>query len=254
MSECTFTNDNNVVIKLPDHEYSGIFSTRDHHEVMLRRIVTSLINNNLINGNIIDTGAWIGDNTIPWAKNTKRKVYSIDPSQKNCEFIKTVCSLNDITNVEVICNALSDQKDIISTNDDMFHCMFANNASGKTVLAATTIDDLIKEHKIESYDLMHLDVEGMEFKVIKGAENSIREYEPIIIFEQHITIDNYKEIVKYLNDRQYRVFMINEILPGCRPDCRNLIAFPSIETCHKVVIGILNDSGIPSSIFQEVIV
>lgn len=253
MSNCTFTNDNNVVIKLPEHEYSDIFSTRDNHEVMLRRIVTTLINNNLINGNIIDTGAWIGDNTIPWAKNIKHKVYSIDPSPKNCEFIKTVCALNDITNVEVICNALSDKKDIISTNDDMFHCMFANNANGKTVLTATTIDDLVKENKIESYDFMHLDVEGMEFKVIKGAIESILKYEPIILFEQHITIDNYVDIVKYLNARQYRVFMINEILPGCRPDCRNLIAFPSLETLHKVIIDILSDSGIPSNIFQEVI-
>ena len=46
-------------------------------------------NNNVIdkNKNIIDLGAWIGDNSIPWAKNIDGIVYAIDPSKENCKYI-----------------------------------------------------------------------------------------------------------------------------------------------------------------------
>ena len=36
------------------------------------------------------------------------------------------------------------------------------------------------------------------------------------------TVKNKMKQIKFLKDRSYRVFMINETLPGCRLDCRNL--------------------------------
>ena len=36
------------------------------------------------------------------------------------------------------------------------------------------------------------------------------------------TVKNKMKQIKFLKDRSYRVFMINEVLPGCRLDCRNL--------------------------------
>jgi hypothetical protein len=54
-----------------------MFKKRDNHEVMFRRINTYLIKNKIIKNNIIDLGAWIGDNSIPWAKNIDGTVYAI---------------------------------------------------------------------------------------------------------------------------------------------------------------------------------
>ena len=88
MVSCVFANDNNVEIDLPDHECSGEFVLRDKHEVLFRRIHTFMIQNDYIAGNVIDAGAWIGDNAIPWAKNIKGIVYAIDPSERNCNFIQ----------------------------------------------------------------------------------------------------------------------------------------------------------------------
>jgi hypothetical protein len=61
--------------------------------------------------------------------------------------------------------------------------------------------------------------------VIQGAQNIIKKYRPIVAFEQHLTTDNYKEIITNLETFEYNVYLINEILPGCKFDCRNLIAF-----------------------------
>lgn len=42
---CVFTNDNYLKILLPEHDYSYIFSARDNHESVFRKINTILINN-----------------------------------------------------------------------------------------------------------------------------------------------------------------------------------------------------------------
>ena len=64
-----FTNDDYAKVYLPNHEFSDKFSTRDNHEIIFRKINTLLIKSKLINGNIIDLGCWIGDNSLPWSKN-----------------------------------------------------------------------------------------------------------------------------------------------------------------------------------------
>jgi hypothetical protein len=49
----------------------------------------------------------------------------------------------------------------------------------------------------------------------------------LISFEQHLEIDDYDIILSYLKKHNYTVFLIDEILPSCRHDCRNSIAFPN---------------------------
>ena len=226
---CKFKNDNDVLIKLIDHPFTANFCLRDNHEVMFRRINTFLINNNIIKKNIIDLGAWIGDNSIPWAKNIKDIVYAIDPSHDNCEYIRSTCKINEIENVSVLQYAISYTNELLSTNENLHHCSFVYNNPGKTginKLNAVSLDYLHDQNKIENIGYIHLDVEGMEHKVLQGSVNIIEKYRPIITFEQHLEIDDYSVISTFLKDRNYKVFLIDELLPGCRPDCRNSIAFP----------------------------
>lgn len=247
MSYCTFKNDNNVHILLLPHQFSNTFARRDNHEILFRRINTFLMNNNIINGNIIDLGAWIGDNSIPWAKHEKGHIYAIDPSPDNCKFIRDMCALNTIKNVTTLQYAISDTQELISTNDNINHCSFVYQSpgtTGATKLQAVSLDFLFEQQQIEKIGYIHLDVEGMEFKVLKGSDTLINTCRPIITFEQHLEIDNYNDILEYLNQRNYKVFLINEILPGCRHDCRNSIAFPNeiynstlIDSIHSYIGG-----------------
>lgn len=227
---CVYTNDNNITINLIDHLFSKDLARRDKHEVMFRRINTYLINNNIIqkNKNIIDLGAWVGDNSIPWAKNINGYVYAIDPSPENIRFITNTCEFNNILNVKCIQYAISDKNEILSTNDNINHCSFVygnelNNGNYKQ--EAVSLDYLYKEKHIDNIGYIHLDVEGMEYRILKGSSNIIDKYNPVITFEQHLEIDDYDIILTYLNQKKYKVFLIDEILEGCRHDCRNSIAF-----------------------------
>ena len=121
-----FKNDNNVSVKLIKHNFSKGFTIRKE-EVMFRRINTYLIKNKLINGNIIDLGAWIGDNTIPWAINLKHIIYAIDPSPSNINFIQLMSKANNIQNIITIQKAISEKNQILGTNQHINHCTFSDN-------------------------------------------------------------------------------------------------------------------------------
>jgi len=265
---CIFTNDNNTTIQLIEHPFSQTFALRDNHEVLFRRMHTYLMNNGVIKNNIIDLGAWIGDNTIPWAKrsdtkrsDTKRSdakrsdakrsnpnrslsdlkqsvIYAIDPSQENCNFINEMCQHNQIDNVKIFQTAISNKIEILSTNDDMYHCTFEPGVQGRNKVNAITLDHLFNIGEIENIGYIHLDVEGMEYKVVLGAEKIIDTCRPVITFEQHLETDNYDLILNHLLNKKYVVFLIDEVLPGCRPDCRNSIAFPEEIFNQSIVDGI----------------
>ena len=224
-----FHNDNNTNVILIDHQFSDHFKKRPSKEAGFRRISSYLLNNNYINGNIIDLGSWIGDNSIPWAKQIKDIVYAIDPSPNNIEYIELMCKANNISNIKTIQKAIADKNIILNTIHDIDHCTFNEKGEGKQTAEAVSLDYLLSEKIIENISYIHLDVESYEFSVIRGAVSLIKKFNPIIAFEQHLKTDNYDALSKFIYDMNYNVYIIDEQLPGCRPDCRNLIAFPVIK-------------------------
>ena len=238
--EVVFTNDNNVRIIVPFHSYSRLMAQRDNHEVLFRRIHSYLFQKQVIKGNVIDLGAWIGDNTVPWAKQTTAVIYAIDPSVKNCRYIQQVAAMNSVSNIKIIQKAISDKQESLYTRDNLHHCSFVYNKApegfGRGV-EAVSLDSLFSAKEIVDIGFIHLDVEGMEAVVVKGAEKLINDLRPLVTFEQHLELDDYKGLSAEFTKKGYRVYMINEVLLGCRPDCRNFIAFPS----EKVTDTLLTD-------------
>lgn len=232
-TSCIFANDGDVDIKVPNHKYSGDFCKRNAHEVLFRKINHWLITNKIIKRNIIDLGAWIGDNAIPWAKNIEGIIFAIDPSSENCEFIKMISEKNGIHNIKTIQKAISDSDRIISTKlefgDNLHHCCFNEHEDGKTKIESTSIDALVRSNQIYDIGYIHLDVEGMEYTVIKGAKCTIQDNLPVITFEQHLKSDDYMSLCGFLIEMGYNIAMINESLPGCYPDCRNFLAIHNTD-------------------------
>ena len=240
-----FPDDKNVVVMLDTrHKYSKVFAKRKDHEVIFRKINTYLIDSNIIRNNVIDLGAWIGDNSIPWSKNIHGTVYAIDPSSENCDFINHICKLNNIHNVKTLQYAISDKEELLSTEESSNHVSFNTDNIGIYKVTSKSLDYLLDNNVIEDIGYIHLDVEGMEFKVIKGSTKLIEKYKPIITFEQHLEIDDYKSLISYMSNN-YTVYMINEVLLRCRPDCRNFIAFPHYIDSSSLIKDITNTLNIP---------
>jgi FkbM family methyltransferase len=229
MESIFFPNDNNSMVLLPENEFFNLsFKIRPYHEIQFRKIVEFLLKEGIIKENIIDLGAWIGDNSVPWSiMNPHKIIYAIDPSESNCNYINKIIDINNLDNLIVIPRAISDKIETLSTNDDLNHCTLHQDENGKRKLESTSLDILYKQNFIDNVDFIHLDVEGMEYQVLLGAENLINRFRPIIAYEVHLITDkNIDNIKKFLISINYNIYLINEELPGCNLDCRNCLALP----------------------------
>jgi len=158
-------------------------------------------------------------------------------------------AVNKITNVKAIQVAVSDKIEKLTTNGNIDHCSFVynnQNNNGRHIEYAVTLDSLHEDGDVKDIGMIHLDVEGMEMRVLKGGEKLIDKYLPIITYEQHIELDDTEIIKTFLENKKFIIYMIDEILPGCRSDCRNMIAFPQhihteelIEEINKEFSNIL---------------
>lgn len=61
------------------------------------------------------------------------------------------------------------------------------------------LDKIFNFFSIDNADIIKIDVEGMEFDVLKGAESIIKKYNPVLYFEVNKKVsDNYSDIKEYL--------------------------------------------------------
>jgi FkbM family methyltransferase len=242
-----FPYDDNVKASVPKYgKFSFQFSQRPNHEIGFRRITTQLIKSGFINGNMIDLGAWIGDNSIPWALMQPNLVYAIDPSVENINYINEIAGINGCNNLVTIQDVICDAERLLTTNNDLHHAEFAIGSDGVTSIKSKSLDMIYDEGRISNVSFIHLDVEGMEFLVFQGAMKLVSKYRPICCYEQHLDTDDVSGLVKFLSDTSYISFIINESLPGCRPDCRNIFAFPAerYDFIYKAVLEKFINDGL----------
>lgn len=219
-------------------------------ESLFRKIVLELIDLNLIdkNKNIIDVGANVGDNSLPWAKIIDGVVYCVELSKINIEFIKELAKTNSIKNIKLFETCVSDKEEILSTNNNIeqghnvsfvydkkkWSLMWNKNENKKYSFKSTTFDILYEKNEINNITFFHIDVEGLELHVLNGSKKVIETFRPITVFEVHLNqkIPNKDDMINFFKDRDYVVYIIDE---SCgRKDCRNFLAIPT-EHNNKII-------------------
>lgn len=210
------------------HRHHAMYPERATCEPGLRALIKQLYESKVLDSskNIIDLGAWIGDNSLPWAKSITGDVFAIDPSSFNIDFIKHMCHLNNIHNVKTIISCISDKDETVYSDGSLTHTQFHTNKSG-VASKATSIDNLYRNEVIDNIEFIHLDVESFEYKVLCGSTNVINKFKPLIVWEHHLSESDTKTIIHMLDEMNYTTYMINESFPHCRPDCRNFISIQS---------------------------
>lgn len=219
-------------------QQSVTFSRRPGKEPLLRHIAFMLYEEGLIarTGSIVDIGAWIGANTLAWALMLEDPgvVVAIDPSSENLTFINLLAVENAIGNICLVPAVCSDlQGQTLFYSGDLSHTEFSADSNGDSSTRATTIDEVLYGLNLLSVGLMHIDVEGFELRVLRGASDTIRTARPVVIFEHHIKDHSMlQDLIDWFHELDYQVLMINEVLPGCREDCRNFLSVPSERWEH----------------------
>lgn len=247
----SFVNEGAIQVRLPKVSILEIVSgnsvlvdrnvdyqTRPFAEVLLRKTIYELYQSGYISRelSIIDIGSWISDNSIVWSHylSGPAKVIAIDPSRDNIAYGQELARINKIENIKFVQAVCAEKSGVkLDFDGSIDHASFKVSTTQNYILS-TTIDEIIAEDG-SPIGLFHVDVEGFELSVLKGALSVITCDLPVISFEQHISQENVDEISTFLKSFNYRIFMVNEVLPGCSLDCRNFIALPSEKGLPKLV-------------------
>lgn len=170
--------------------YGGYF------EPMVTAIINKFVKPGMV---VVDIGANSGCHTLRFAKLVGKngKVIAFEPMSPVFFKLKRNLELNNFNNVIPEKIALSDINEgekliyfrsswlLDKTSQDIIE-------EKKENINIITFDDYAERNKIKRIDFIKLDVDGYEYKVIKGAERSLRNFKPIMVFELgKVTLERY---------------------------------------------------------------
>ncbi len=167
---------------------------------------------------VLDIGANVGALTLLMASLTPQgRVIAIEPGPSTFARLKANVDLNPTLQkaVDIYQLGIADKPGMLYWQEDANVPGNAGllNQNGVEV-KVEALDDFVSQSSLERLDFIKIDVEGMEFEVIKGGLKTIAQYRPILYYETlesfrvNRGFDIYNQIFKLLQDLGYRQFAI----------------------------------------------
>lgn len=182
-----FKTFDNVVLEADISDYVGhhlYYGFQDlGHEALFR-----LVNK----GNIIlDIGTNLGATLLHFAALTGNKgfVYGFEPDPINYNNCLNNIALNGFTNIDVSQIGLGNKAGSfnlvvdIESNRGGNRISDAETSKNKTVITVERLDDWAEKKAVHAVNLIKIDVEGFEYKVLKGGENLVKKTMPTLFIE-----------------------------------------------------------------------
>lgn len=160
---------------------------------------------------IVDLGAHVGIVSVYFSKKfPEAKIYSVDPDRENFHNLQRNC-------VEAGCQNVSFANVAISADSrelTFFHC---NSNSGASTIfkhpkssfefkaESCTFEDFKKANQIDKIKLLKIDIEGMEYEVIKTIDLTKVDYLMVDLHEiTGLPISESQELMKKFKDYVYQ--------------------------------------------------
>jgi len=180
-------------------------------------------------GTILDLGANIGVTTYHLSKKFPgSNIISIEPLTLNMDTLKRVKTrfrLKNVSEYQVAAGDTPGKLEMVMPVIDnvpmhgLSHVVSDEvsdlNSGFKYTVPVVTLDGFEPLKNIEKpVAAIKIDVENFEFHVLKGAENLIRKYQPVIYCELWDN-DNRKKCISFLNNLKYSAFILHkkELVP-----------------------------------------
>jgi len=182
-----------------------------------RQSLYSLVKNG---ENIIDVGANVGDVSLHLANmvGPSGNVFSFEPDPINYRRMKKNLSLNEFSNITLNRLGLGNKSgnyriyNVDERNQGMNRILDSSNKYEKSSeIRVITLDEYVEENCIDRVDLIKIDVEGFEFKVLNGSVRTIDAFCPKLFIEldDQNLIDqgsSAKILVQLLQRKGYQLF------------------------------------------------
>ncbi len=155
------------------------------YEPELQACMRKLVHSGMV---AYDVGANAGFFTLALSRMVEAggTVVAFEPFAENAANLLRHVALNKLANVQLIQAALSDASGIIpfhvATNNSMGKI---GEGSGSYLVPTLTVDEIVAMDQIPAPNLMKIDVEGAESRVLRGASMTIQRFRPIIFLSLH---------------------------------------------------------------------
>lgn len=181
---------------------------------------------------IIDGGANIGFHTIQFAKlASEGETYCFEPQPLIYNILTTNILINGLTDVvKQYKMGLGDGNDLELKMTPLDEQQFSdtcinyggrgltNSEDGEEIVYLITIDEL----NLSKLDFVKLDVQGFEYKTLKGGEKTIKNNYPIMFIENYLNLEQDQEVIFLIKEWGYEIYRLQV---GNNEDC--IAVYPS---------------------------
>lgn len=196
----------NKILKINDncYAYQNYFLPLNHFEydVFAERLFLRYINNHkkLKEKDIIDAGACSGDSALILSELTNKNVYAFEPVSSNYDNMLKTIELNDVKNIIPEKKGLSSEiktEDIYIFENASSLKYNPSNTNNVENIEITTIDDYVKQNNLK-VGLIKSDIEGMEMELLKGANETIKQFKPTLLISIYHSANDFFKIKEYI--------------------------------------------------------
>jgi len=160
---------------------------------------------------ILDVGANLGDFTLAASKST-RKIISIEPGKENFAILSSNLRINSLKQAIPLNIAAHDSSAILSLTGNGAD-LSVSDFNGGEHTKGMTLDDVLTIHHIEHVDMVKIDVQGHEIKVLRGLSDSLKRHRiGLAIVEVH-SHRNVKasDVVSFMQSHGYELVATDNV-------------------------------------------
>lgn len=169
------------------------------HEYVATRVFTALTPRG---GIVADVGGHLGAFTLLAARRVgpEGRVFAFEPNPPSRQRLERNVAVNGLSNVRVLPEALSDRTGTAtlllsgdasrSGNASLSVGDGVDGSAGTAEVQAARLDDVLEREGVTRLDLVKIDVEGLEDRVVAGGRGILEALRPAVLFEVNDLTDN----------------------------------------------------------------
>ena len=175
-------------------------------------------------GNIVvDVGANIGLHTLNMARivGNTGQVFAFEPDPSNFEILKKNVKINNYKNIILEQKAVGDKHGkatLYQSDNPINHRIFpqTERATNQVQVELTNLDNYFDSDMIDKINFIKIDVEGMEFGVLKGMKNILKNNKKIKTLFEFVPKDTIEagfipiELLDYLTSNGFKLYCMDE--------------------------------------------
>lgn len=203
-----------IQLELDIHDYVShylYFGFEDRAHAQLMNLVKK-------GDTVLDIGTNYGTTILQLAQQVgaEGRCYGFEPDPTNYRICQQLLSLNNFRTIQVENIGLGNQKGtftlVVDTPSNRSGNRIGKQVEGKetTTVQVEVLDEWVKKTQLASVQLIKIDVEGFEMKVLEGAENVLESMHPTLFIELDDTNlqeqgNSAKELVAFLEHKNYAI-------------------------------------------------